>query len=92
MKSIPVFKSHEERDAYFREHADYYTLVCKAGVGTYSRSEFSTLEQALKAGQTKAIISGGGWLVYGVIGEQSAMVATVKKESGQHAGTKRDDT
>lgn len=92
MKSIPVFKSHDERDAYFRDNADYFTLVRKAGVGVYERIEYPTLAKAIAAGQTKAVISGGGWLVYGVIGEQSAMVATVKKESGQHAGTKRDDT
>lgn len=81
MKLIPVFKSHDERDAYFREHADYYSLVCKAGVGHYARSEYPTLAKALAAGQTKQHISGGGWLIYGIIGEQSSLVATVKKEN-----------
>lgn len=79
MKLIPVFKNHDERDAYFRDNADYYTLVCKAGLG-YERHSFKTLAEALAAGQTKAVISGGGWMIYGVINEQSAMVATVKSE------------
>jgi hypothetical protein len=81
MKSIPVFKNHDERDAYFRDNADYYTLVRKSGVGVYERIEYRTLAEALAAGQTKAVISGGGWMIYGVIGEQSAMVATVKPRS-----------
>lgn len=80
MKLIPVFKNHDERDAYFRENADYYTLVSKAGVGNYQRIECKTLAEALRLGQTKAVISGGGWMIYGVIGEQSAMVATVKPQ------------
>lgn len=79
MKSIPVFKSHDERDAYFRDNADHYTLVCKAGLG-YERHSFKTLEEAKAAGQTKAVISGGGWMIYGVINEQSAMVATIKQQ------------
>lgn len=80
MKSIPVFNSNTERDDYFRENAEQYTLVCKAGLG-YERHSFKTLQEALKAGQVKQHVGGNGWLVYGVINGQSSLVATVKKEN-----------
>lgn len=76
--STPDFKTWQERDAYFREHADYFTLVKKSGVGQYDRSEFKTLAEAEKAAQTKALIGGGGWMIYAVIGEQSAFVKAIK--------------
>lgn len=78
MKLIPVFKNHDERDDWFRDNADYYTLVAKAGVGVYDRSEYKTLAEAQKAGHTKATVGGGGWMIYAVVGEQSALVGTVK--------------
>jgi hypothetical protein len=77
MTGIPDFKTSDERDAYFRDHADYFTLVKKTGVGVYDRSEYKTLDAAIKAAHTKATISGGGWLIYAVIGEQSAFVAKI---------------
>lgn len=77
-KGLPDFKSWEERDAYFRNHADHYTLVRKSGVGQYDRSEFKSLAEAQKAGHTKALVGGGGWMIYAVIGEQSAFVETIK--------------
>jgi hypothetical protein len=77
MKGLPDFKTYEERDAYFRDHADYFTVVKKEGVGHYARSEYSTLEEAERAAQTKATISGGGWMIYAVIGSQSAFVTSV---------------
>jgi hypothetical protein len=73
----PDFKTYEERDAYFREHADYFTVVKKTGVGHYSRDEYKTLEEAERAAQTKATISGGGWMIYAVIDSQSAFVTSV---------------
>lgn len=76
--SLPDFASYQERDQYFREHADYYTLVKKAGVGSYERTEYKTLDAAQKAGQTKALIGGGGWMIYGVIGEYSAFIENIK--------------
>lgn len=78
MIPMPDFKSHAERDAWFKENAQYYTLVKKTGVGKYSRDEYYSLEEALKAGKTKALIGGGGYMVYAVVGEQSALVTTIK--------------
>ena len=76
---MPDFKSHDERDAYFRDNADYFTLIKKSGVGNYERHEYKKLADAQKAGHTKATISGGGgWLIYAVIGEQSALVEAIK--------------
>jgi hypothetical protein len=71
---MPDFKSHDERDAYFRDNADYFTLVKKTGVGTYDRTEYKTLEEAKKAGQTRRATGVGGLMVYAVIGSQSAFV------------------
>lgn len=76
--NTPDFQTYQERDAYFKDHADYYTLVKKAGVGVYDRTEYKTLAEAQKAGQTKLLIGGGGWMIYAVIGEQSAYVEAVK--------------
>lgn len=75
---MPDFRTCQERDDYFRENADYFTLVAKAGVGHYARSEYKSLAEARKAGQTKATIGGGGWMIYAVIGEQSAFVEAIK--------------
>lgn len=82
--NAPEFKSHDERDAYFKDHASYFTLVRKAGVGIYDRTEFKTLEDAQKAGQTKALIGGGGWMIYAVMADgQSALVGTIKTEGNK---------
>lgn len=77
-KKVPDFKSIEERDKYFRDNADYFTLVAKEGVGHYERTEYPKLAAAQKAGHTKATISGGGWMIYAVIGQQSAFVEAIK--------------
>lgn len=77
--NVPDFKTYQERDAYFKEHASFYTLVKKTGVGIYSRSEYKTLADAQKAGQTKVLIGGGGWMIYAVMADgQSAFVESVK--------------
>lgn len=75
---MPDFKSIDERDTYFREHADYFTLVKKAGVGHYSRDEFKSVEEAEALAKTKTAVGGGGYMIYAVIGEQSAFVKAVK--------------
>jgi hypothetical protein len=77
MTGLPDFKSYKDRDNYFREHADYFTVVKKEGVGNYSRDERKTLAEAIKLAQTKRLIGGGRYLIYAVIDEQSAFVTTV---------------
>ena len=77
-KPMPDFKSHQERDDYFRDNADYYSLWNKNGVGHGNRSEYNSLEEAERAAQTKITIGGGRFLIYAVIGEQSALVKAVK--------------
>lgn len=76
-KPLPDFKSHEERDNYFKQHADYFTLIKKSGVGTYQRDERNSLEEIISLAQTKITVGGGKYLVYAVIGEQSAFVMTI---------------
>lgn len=80
-KPLPDFKTSDDRDNYFRDHADYFTVVKKQGVGHYARSEYKTLAEAANAANTKAAISGGGWLIYAVIGQQSAFVASVPRSN-----------
>lgn len=75
--NLPEFQSYQERDAYFKEHADHFTLVKKAGVGHYSRDEAKTLAEIEKLAQTKITVGGGRYLVYAVIGQQSAFVKTI---------------
>lgn len=74
---MPEFKSHDERDQWFRDNADHFTVVKKSGVGTYERNEAKTLAEATKLAQTKHTIGGGNYMIYAVIGEQSALVTTV---------------
>jgi hypothetical protein len=76
-KYLPDFATYQERDEYFKKHADYFTVVAKHGM-TYERMQYNTLEDALKAAHTKATIAGGGWMIYAVIGHQSAFVQAVK--------------
>ena len=76
-KPLPDFKSHEERDQYFREHADYFTIIKADGPDRFSRDEQKTLEAAEKTAQTKITIGGGRYLIYAVVGEQSAWVKNI---------------
>lgn len=77
-KPLPDFQSIAERDAYFAENADYFTLVKKAGVGHYTRDETKTLVEAETLAKTKIAIGGGRYMVYAVIGVQSAFVKTIQ--------------
>lgn len=76
-KLAPDFKSIEERDKYFRDNADYFSLIKKDGVGHYARDELKSLEEAEALAKTKITIGGGNYLIYAVIGEQSAFVKAV---------------
>jgi hypothetical protein len=78
MIDLPDFKTYEERDKFFAEHAEYFTVVKKSGVGKYDRSEYKTLVEATHAAQTRQIVGGGGWMIYAVIGNQSAFVKAIK--------------
>lgn len=77
-KSMPDFKSHQERDKYFRENAEYFTLIKKEGVGNYARDERKSLAEIEALAQTKITVGGGRYMVYAVIGEQSALVKTIQ--------------
>ena len=81
-KNPPDFQTYQERDKYFLENADYFTLVAKSGVGTYDRTEYKTVEAAEKAANTKAFIGGRGWMIYAVIGRQSAFVKGISPTPG----------
>lgn len=76
-RDIPDFKSSQERDDYFRDNADYFTAVRKSGLG-YERNEAPTLAAAVNLAKTKITIGGGRYMIYAVIGEQSAFVQTVQ--------------
>lgn len=75
---LPDFKSIKERDDYFRDHAEYFTLVNKAGVGLYGRTESKSLEELERLAKTMVTVGGGRFMIYAVIGEQSAFVKAVK--------------
>jgi len=71
---LPDFHTWKERDTYFAEHAEYFTTVKKDGVGHYDRDDHKTLAQAEAAVKLKQNVGGGNYLIYAVIGEQSALV------------------
>lgn len=72
------FTSSQDRDDYFRDNADYFTVVKKDGVGNYARDECKSLAEAEALAQTKKTIGGGSYMIYAVIGEQSAFVKGVR--------------
>ena len=76
-KPLPDFQTYQERDKWFTENADYFTVVKKDGVGHVARDEVTTLAGAEALAKTRQIISGGRYLIYAVVGEQSAFVKTV---------------
>lgn len=76
-KPLPDFHSYQERDAWFAENADYFTVVKKDGVGHYARDEARTLALAETIAKTRQAIGGGKYMIYAVVGEQSAFVKTV---------------
>jgi len=75
---MPDFKTYQERDDWFCEHADYFTLVKKDGVGHYTRDECKSLAEVEALAKTKIAVGGGRYLIYAVVGQQSALVKAVK--------------
>lgn len=75
---MPDFKSNQERDDYFFQNADYFTLV-KAKVGIPDRTEYKTMAEAESAAKTRITIGGGRYMIYAVIGNESAFVKGVSK-------------
>ena len=76
-KPLPDFSSHAERDAYFAEHGDFFTVVQFKGVGKYERAECDTLAQAESLAKTRQLVGGGRYMIYAIIGTQSAFVKSV---------------
>ena len=81
--NMPDFKSHDERDKWFAEHADYYTCIKKEGVGHYNRSETATLAEAELLVKTRQTLGGGNYLIYAVVAEQSALVKAMPYKEGK---------
>ena len=79
---LPDFKSHDERDNYFRDHAEYFTVIKKHGVGAYQRDECKTLAEAENLVKTRQAIGGGNYMIYAVIGNQSAFVKGMAWRAG----------
>lgn len=77
-RHVPDFKTIDERDTYFRDNAEYFTVVKKDGVGGYTRDECDSLAKAEALAKTKMAVGGGNYMIYAVIGEQSAFVRAVK--------------
>lgn len=76
-KPMPDFKTYQDRDLWFAQNADYFTVVRKDGVGHYARDEAPTLAAAEALATTRRTVAGGRYLIYAVVGEQSAFVKTV---------------
>lgn len=75
---LPDFQTYQDRDKYFLENADYFTLIKKSGVGHYARDERKKLEDIEALARTKIAIGGGQYMVYAVIGNQSAFVKAIQ--------------
>ena len=87
-KALPDFQTYQERDKYFLENADYFTVIKKDGVGYYDRTELKALAQAQAVVKLKQTLGGGNFLIYAVIGQQSALVqgkAASSTNPGQEA-------
>lgn len=78
MTALPDFKSHKERDDYFRDNADYFSVIRMGGIGVSERIEAKTLAEAEKAIKIRQAVIGGRFLIYAVIDQQSALAKTVK--------------
>jgi len=76
-KPLPDFKTYQERDAWFAANADYFTIVRKDGVGHYARDEAKTLAKAEAIAKTRQVVTSGRYLIYAVVGEQSALVKAI---------------
>lgn len=74
---VPDFKTYQERDQYFLKHAEHFVIIKKSGVGGDERNTAKTLDEAERLAHTKKLIGGGRFLVYAVIGEQSAFVKAI---------------
>lgn len=76
-KQLPEFKTYQERDAWFLQNADYFTVIKKEGVGHVARDEVKTLADAEILARIRQAIGGGNYMIYAVVGEQSAFVKAV---------------
>ena len=70
MLAIPDFRTSEERQAWFRENADYFTCTCRIN-RTACTSAFHTLQEARKAAANYARDLKRPVLLYAVIGNSS---------------------
>ena len=74
---LPDFQSPEQRQQYFKEHADVYTVSCRYR-GIRHRSEHQTLEAARTAAEYVAKIAGRPAIIYGVIGDSGEWLENVQ--------------
>lgn len=87
---IPDFQSIEERDNYFRDNADYFVLYSTMGVGHRDRTEYKNLADAEKNAILRQIIAPESrWMIYAVIGAQSAFVMSVPKSNLPFKGKRK---
>jgi hypothetical protein len=84
MKPIPDFKSIEERDTWFRDNADYFTVVRHNGHGNYTKIECNSLKEALYTAKWLATKHDNTWMIYAVVGVSDAFVRMITPDWKDH--------
>lgn len=78
---VPDFRTYQERDAWIRDHSDYFTVVRYLGPRRgYERHEVKSLEAAEVLARRMSNESGVPYLIYAVNGISDALVTTIKPE------------
>jgi hypothetical protein len=73
---LPNFKTLKERQDYFRENADFFSVTCKVD-GFPQTTKHATIEEAREAGKVRARTWNKPCLIYGVIGLNSEWLENI---------------
>lgn len=74
---MPDFQTYQERDAWIKAHADYFTVVRYLGPRRgYERHEVKTLAEAQALAGRMSVEAGVPYLVYAVSGIHDAWMET----------------
>ena len=78
---MPDFSSSHERDAWVKDHADYFTVVRYLGPRKgYERYEVPTLAEAEQLAGRMAEKAGVPYMIYAVSGIHDAFMSKVGKK------------
>ncbi len=80
MTQLPDFKSINERDEYFLEHAEMFTVVRRLSPYSIDRHECKNYLEAITLAEKLVKETGRPYMIYSVIGPYDGFVVAVQPQ------------